>query len=442
MIILPPEEKKPSLILKWTFRILFAIVVMFGLSLFMLSILSGTSDAHRHGLEQAMSDMFRSRVKIGSLTTFNILPQFLVEMENVEAQTVESDIRYSIEKARVAFSFADIFFERKTIEDFQLTNLKLGAGLVGPQDVVIEQAGIIPGDTKTPPRVVAQGTYGGVKFTASIEIDRVRAPGRPSYKIGKSNPAVFTMGEFRLTGKFGPNDDGFSSLQDAVLEANGRMIGTGSIVLRNQDGHTSFIVDFISGSSKGQFTYTGVTRQRSWSFETLNVSELTQPDPAWAIFDRAWATVMPSVSAKDQASEPVTVTIKQLTGDIQGHDLVGSFRSAPDKFFGWWAGTLSLPAAEDHPSLSGAVSCGLTAFTPKGNSWTSVILATVLQPSVIHGKMTVDAAKGLISLTDVRVTPYKTEPAATGTFFTQAERDALGLVPGHACLDLIGQSAP
>lgn len=175
----------------WTVKILLAIVIILGAGLWMLSKLGGTSDSHRHGLEQAFSDALKADVTIQRIDEFNILPQLSIKAQGLRGVSRTSKNEYMADKVDLAFGLFDLALGKRRIENFQMENFRFSAD--SEYDLTIDKAGIVPG---TEAVLSAQGSYKNQNFDLDASLQQ-----------GSDQPAFYYFGdETQIKGKFGDLD--------------------------------------------------------------------------------------------------------------------------------------------------------------------------------------------------------------------------------------------
>jgi hypothetical protein len=206
-----------SCALKWVSRLLLTVIVLVGISLAFLQALSGTEDVHRNGLEQAASQILGAQVRIGKLTAFNILPQFVIEAETISGERREGGAQIAIERFRVAFSFLDLLAKRGAIEDLQIEGLKAGPGFWSSFPIGIDRLEIVPKTETSAPQILLKGTYDGLPLEGHVQLAQINRV-RPAYQFEKQNPAQLRFGALHLKGDFAPQQVRGMALENAVLQ--------------------------------------------------------------------------------------------------------------------------------------------------------------------------------------------------------------------------------
>lgn len=439
MIILPPEEKKSSPVMKWLFRILLACIVLIAAGLFVLKILSGTSDSHRRGLEQAFSELSGSTVKIGELTTFNIAPQFVLEMRDVRGENKNGLLDFRAEDLRVAFSFADILFKRPRIEDLQAHNLIIEAGFGAKQPLTIKSLTLMPAEKELPARFQFDGNYGAAPFNGFLEVARVPLMGRPSYSVAASSVLRIELGRLHLNGSLEQGKDGYPILKDTVIKSDERVLMTGEFSYKGLGETASLVANFTMGQSKGQFTFYPPRDEQNWVFETLDLNDVLGDDPIWSDIMTSLNQLAPAtstVTAEEKQSELVKVELKQVNGDIQFSRATGNFVFDEGRIAGWWQGDVSFPAFGKIPELSGQVTCGLLDMKSRADDWVSTLLIMNLADKSASGSLQFNEFSGAVKYVPGKIADTGSEPTPTYPQFT-ALRERLGITDTHACAGFV-----
>lgn len=446
MIILPPEEKKSSPVAKWVFRILMISVVTGALLIFALNILSGTSDAHRRGLEQALSDIFRTNVTIGTLKEFNIFPVFQIEMENVQGSFGTADGEVRAGNVVLAFRFFDLLFGRDLVKDIQVQHLTITPGIIGTHGLKIMSAGIVPIKVQAGrPFFKLQGEYGGLPIAASLELEVVGGM-QPVYRIKNDLPARVDIGKMSVSGKFVQNNLGEPSIQSANFLINDKSVATGSFTILTSKPTSEFKIDFVTPHSQGTLITHNEPKSQMWNFEKLDLSDVVAETPEWVQVSNAVTEFTHQVTTvKDiSPSTLVTVDIKSLKGDVSAEGLKGVFVSAPDIFTGWWDGVITSGSIKNKEGEAlGKIQCGLLSLTSKGDVWSTDTALVLTEPASVLAKLAVHSRTGEIDWSINRVAA-----GSPSTFnidltpFLALKKD-LNFPVGHPCLPHIEKvSAP
>jgi hypothetical protein len=203
---------------KWIFRLLTLIAVLCALALFGLKIVSGTSDSHKRGLEQAFSQIFKGDAKFGTLKTFNLFPQFSIEIEKLEISGIQQIGRITAEHALISFGPVDLLTKSRVIEDFHLKNVNVSEGLYTPLALQLDDVGIYPNDKQDAAQLNFTGKYGEQEFKAVFAM--AMKQGLPAkYFFNETNDFTMNLGPVQISGLFSPYQVGGSSMSQIKMFA-------------------------------------------------------------------------------------------------------------------------------------------------------------------------------------------------------------------------------
>lgn len=441
MIILPPEEpKKTSPFVKWTFRILLIIVLIGCFGLLSLNLLSGTTDAHKNGLEKAFSNMFKVPVTIGELKTFNIFPKVLIEVKDVRALKGSDGGEVRIESLTLGFRFFDILFGRDLIENLQATNITITADVIGSHGMRIEKAGIVPASEGRAPAFMIKGLYGGLPFLVSLDVQNVGGY-QPVYRVEKDLPAEFDLGTLKAQGKFTQNEKGEPSIHTASFKIDDKEIAKGTLTFQSFDPQMGVKLDFETPRSKGQWVGYKDDHTQTWSFEHLDLADILAEEAIWPQIAKALHKPVPG-SRLHQEADSVSVTIKSLSGDITGNDIQGRFILKSDKLLGWWSGALTaLPKAKKTMPDAGDVKCGLLGMHSLEGTWESNVSLVQIGNTTIANTLRITPESRKITFAVDRLANGVTQTFGKNLSEFKAEKTALMIPEGHFCDALIGATA-
>lgn len=206
---------------KWLFRILITMVVIGGLALFGLKIVSGTSDKHKQGLEEAFSQIFQGTAKFGALKTFNLFPQFSIEIENLEISGIASSGIMNIAKAEIGFGPIDLMLKNRKIEKFYLKDLNISAGVYTPLSLQLADAGIYKDEATGNGKFAFSGNYGTQPINGQIDM-AMEGNVRPKYFLNEKNSLILTIGAVVIKAEFSPYASTGPELTQITLSGEGK----------------------------------------------------------------------------------------------------------------------------------------------------------------------------------------------------------------------------
>lgn len=257
----------------WTLRLLVVLVVLTVLAVGMLSLLAGTGDMQRRGLQQAMSQITGMKAEIGNLATLKIGPKIVVEVRDVtfkpvlgvepvekagkgksqakeeavrdatQAQSrqqrlVTGPVKASIGRARVELSGWHLLIGSGVFSRFDLEDLHMDAGLLGGGALKLKSGAIKPAgarDNADNPAWAFDGSYAGQPLSGAIGLqqDRPGSKGVPaSYYLGSTIPLDLILGDYTLNSVLESAEKG-SGLRDIVLKHRKNRIANGTLSWRN-----------------------------------------------------------------------------------------------------------------------------------------------------------------------------------------------------------------
>lgn len=192
---------------KWIFRILITFSVLCGLVLFGLRISSGTSDTHKRGLEQAFSQISLGHATFGALKTFNLFPQFSIEVADLRITNLKGMGALSADHILISFGAFDLILKNRKIEAFHVQNLTVSQGVYTPLDFYIKDAGIYPDQNQDSAHFILAGAYGSEELKARFRMSMIRGV-RPKYFFNQQNEFTMTVAGNEIQGLFHPYETG------------------------------------------------------------------------------------------------------------------------------------------------------------------------------------------------------------------------------------------
>lgn len=188
---------------KWIFRILLTVAVVGALALFGLQIASGTSDSHKRGLEQAFSQIFRGQASFGALKTFNLFPQFSIEVEKLQVSQINEVGNMSADQMLISFGPIDLILKNRVIENFRLKNFHVSEGVYTPLPLNITDAGIYPNEKNDAANFMFTGTYGEQELKGQFAM-AMKSGIRPKYFFHEGSDFAINLGAVQASGLFNP----------------------------------------------------------------------------------------------------------------------------------------------------------------------------------------------------------------------------------------------
>lgn len=206
---------------KWIFRLLVTFVVLGGLCLFGLQIVSGTSDKHKRGLEDAFSQMFQGTAKFGQLKAFNLFPRFSIEIENLEVTGISVSGTINAAQAEIGFGPLDLILKNRKIEKFYLRDLNISEGVYTPLSIYLADAGLYKNDTKDTGRFSFSGDYGTQPINGQIDMAMDKGV-IPKYFFNEENNTIITIGAVQIDAIFMPYTVNGPQVKKIMLSGEGK----------------------------------------------------------------------------------------------------------------------------------------------------------------------------------------------------------------------------
>lgn len=203
---------------KWFFRLLVLLATVVALALFALQILSGTSETHKRGLEQAFSEIFKGDAKFGTLKTFNLFPQFALEIEKLQIAGINNLGNLTADHFLISFGSIDLATKNRQIENFQAKNLYISEGVFTPLTLQLDDIGLHATDKADAGKLSFKGKYGTQDLTGEFMMG-MKSGVRPKYFFNGQNPFAMNVGFSQLSGVFNPYVAGGAKMSDLKIFA-------------------------------------------------------------------------------------------------------------------------------------------------------------------------------------------------------------------------------
>lgn len=210
---------------KWIFRLLTIFAVICALTLFGLKIVSGTSNSHKRGLEQAFSQLFGGQAKFDELKTFNLIPQFSIEVANLDISKIREIGSLKSEHVLVAFGPIDLVTKSRRIEGFHLKNFVISEGTYTPLELRLDDAGIYPNEKKDAANFTFTGKYGEQDLNGQFAMSMITGM-NPKYFFDDKNDFAMNVGPVQISGLFHPyttNASNMSQIKMFAQKKDGRI---------------------------------------------------------------------------------------------------------------------------------------------------------------------------------------------------------------------------
>ena len=218
----------------WVIRFLFFIIFIIIAGLLMLSLLGGTSEAHRSGLEKSLSDFLNADVSLGELKAFNIVPQLDLETAQITGSFRDSGNEFMLDQFDLAFGFSDLMLGRKRIENFRIENFRFAKD--SSINLRIDYIRI-----NNSPALIAKGLYERKDFDLFVPLEKLGSS-RPSYAFPKDVAFSGHFGSMEMKGRMGEyKDRKKESIAEIEFLAGGDALITGEARKTSEKSYRLFI---------------------------------------------------------------------------------------------------------------------------------------------------------------------------------------------------------
>lgn len=190
-----------------TFLLIFLCVIVIGglLLIAVLSLISGTGETQKKGLEQAFGEFLSSQVSFQKLNRFNIIPQLTIDISGLNATPNVGSGLLSADRVAFSFNASDLLFKKGRLLDFTIENLNIASTTFSNYPAQYEYIKIFPESGNIKAHMGAIGSYGPVPVTFSVDVGHSQNA-MPTYYFEDHNPLKFTMGKSEIVGDFAPFD--------------------------------------------------------------------------------------------------------------------------------------------------------------------------------------------------------------------------------------------
>lgn len=336
---LPETPEKPPGKRRWWIRVPIIIAIVLYVSLMVLSRIGGSSDTLRSGLEGYLNDATGLTAHIGKLIDARFYPEQKVDVENVslyESAGGGGSSVVTVGKASIATGFWSNMSGRTGYRVMDLRNARIAPGVLLPQELRIERAGI-QADDPAKPLFVIRGEYGGkpVDGTVLLSSKKTRS-GKVEYRLADQAPFEFTMGPVAGEGVLDlATGQGLVAKFETLKIGDAQTI-TGTIAFLQQLSSKTFKGSFLYGDSKASFDLKlaarndTVTMTGMVTFDALDVDSMLGKRGITNLVQTLRVFVLGAAEAKDREKRPydmrlmdvdVNIVIKSLLagGQSMGH---------------------------------------------------------------------------------------------------------------------------
>ncbi len=335
------NEKKPPLTgkkrwFRFAFRTSLVLAIIFAVSLFVLSLLGGSHEALKLGMQDYLRETSGMEPDIGAFEHMGFYPDLRLEAGDISLRSgSEKASSVTIGHALFATGFWDQFFSRGRIAGLDLSDIWIGSDVLGTQAIAIKRMALDEKGYEDKPAFVVEGTYGEgpLHFHAMMDM-KTKKSGKSYFKLPESTHFVAQLASFQMEGEI-------SRAKGGGLQINLSRVGSSENPENPENNVTGQVILKKNGASL--FVESDLQWEKSHFHAALkNKNRNLDGDIEWSVFDFSdWGAVMSLVSEfktllPDSDEEPVLISLKNRTIDL--NIAVGELRSAETNL-----GNLSFP---------------------------------------------------------------------------------------------------
>lgn len=192
---------------KWIRRLVkisaITVAVVFVL-LFVMSALSGNSDAMKTGLEQYLAQQIGGVAEIETLHEMTFYPAMSANMEGVKVYKTEKkeEVIFSAGKIHVALGFWDLTFSSGKVITLIVEKVKAAPGAITVAPLTLGSLGfVVNSDVKTGAVLKAVGSYNEVPYNMQAQVHVLNDNGVRKFRFDDLRPFDLQIGDINTSGQ-------------------------------------------------------------------------------------------------------------------------------------------------------------------------------------------------------------------------------------------------
>jgi hypothetical protein len=235
------EKKKSNPILRWVFRFVMFLVVIFVLALVAMNVLNGTGSVQKSSIEGIIGDVFKGKGHIKNLQQFSALPYVTLEIEESVVVDAENEKKLLMTADYFAFhtGLINIILKRPIFRRIEISNFFAAPGTLAEKAVIIDHVKPIEG-TNT---LSVKGQYSKLPFSFIAEMQPLYEGADLTYgfKLAEKSKVEGTIGDINFS--FHASNAGNGLLfDDLTLQRSGKTLARGSVQIAHG---LSIIADLV-----------------------------------------------------------------------------------------------------------------------------------------------------------------------------------------------------
>lgn len=202
------DAPKKSWLRFWIKMLLYG-VIFFAVILTTLSMLGGTSDTLKSGVEQFFSRSFGHSAHIEKLNGLHFFPDFRLDIEGlvIEDAPETKVLVAKLDSLKVAMGFWDMFFQSGNIKAFDVQGVVMTPGFIHPAEIVVTRLSLLHPQGGEP-FLDGVGSLGGQLWSLRMDLKSVGTAPQIFYHFGERRPFKISLAELGMEGALVNEGDG------------------------------------------------------------------------------------------------------------------------------------------------------------------------------------------------------------------------------------------
>lgn len=244
------KQTRLGLWAKRLFKIGLVLSVLFGVSLVLLSMLNGSNEALRKGIEDYLTQATGMRAEIQEFNAMSFFPDLALDAGDIVFRRDETGPpAMTVGTAKFSAGFFDLMFSRQRIEILTIENLNAQPGIWGDRALVLETLALQKDGFDGKPGLVLKGRYGENDMAALLAMDVWdKDGGRFVYKMPDKSDFTGHFGALEANGFMEKAPGGKLKLHVAALGSPKEPL-SGDLLIRSGFGKKHVQADLTFGGS-------------------------------------------------------------------------------------------------------------------------------------------------------------------------------------------------
>jgi hypothetical protein len=205
--------------------------IFFAVILTTLSLLGGTSETLKAGVEQFFTRASGYPAHVETLNGLHFFPDFRLDMEGlgIADKAHGGALLVQLHSLKVAMGFWDMILHTGKMEALDLEGLRFAPGYLHPGAITAERLAIMHPDGGEP-GLEGSGALSGTAWSARLALESKGRPGALTYYFGERRGFRARLGDLEMQGTL-INEDGALVVEDFTLKQGGALLLRGRPVI-------------------------------------------------------------------------------------------------------------------------------------------------------------------------------------------------------------------